>query len=84
MSKLPALALPVACKNGCLGMTKTPHSKKEIELVPDAWPRFERFIKQIAKAGPQHREKADKPTKKREASKPTSRPRSRQKINKDR
>ena len=28
---------------------------KEIELQPDAWPRFERFIKQIAKAGPQHK-----------------------------
>jgi hypothetical protein len=42
-------------------MIKTPHSKKEIELVPDAWPRFERFIKQIAKAGPQH--KAVKKTK---------------------
>jgi hypothetical protein len=27
----------------------------EIELEPDAWPRFERFIKQIAKAGPQHK-----------------------------
>jgi hypothetical protein len=28
---------------------------KEIELVADAWPRFERFIKQIAKTGPQHK-----------------------------
>jgi hypothetical protein len=27
----------------------------DIELVPDAWPRFERFIRQIVKAGPQHR-----------------------------
>jgi len=35
------------------------HSKKtqtsDIELVSDAWPRFERFIRDIAKAGPQHR-----------------------------
>jgi hypothetical protein len=30
-------------------------NKGEIELVPDAWPRFERFIKQVAKAGPQHK-----------------------------
>jgi hypothetical protein len=45
-------------------MAKDP---KEIELNPDAWPRFERFIKQIAKAGPQHREKPKKKTK----SKPT-------------
>jgi len=29
--------------------------QKPIELVPDAWPRFERFITGIAKAGPQHR-----------------------------
>jgi hypothetical protein len=33
---------------------------KEIELVPDAWPRFEQFIREVAKAGPQHRE-APKP-----------------------
>ncbi len=42
-------------------MTKKASSKKkpikadEVELVPDAWPRFERFIKQVAKAGPQPR-----------------------------
>jgi len=29
--------------------------RDEIELEPDAWPRFERFIRDIAKAGPQHR-----------------------------
>jgi hypothetical protein len=29
--------------------------KPDIELVPDAWPRFEKFIKEAAKAGPQHR-----------------------------
>lgn len=27
----------------------------DIELVPDAWPRFEKFIREIVKAGPQHR-----------------------------
>jgi hypothetical protein len=27
----------------------------DIELAPDAWPRFERFITEIAKTGPQHR-----------------------------
>jgi broad specificity phosphatase PhoE len=27
----------------------------EIELVPDAWARFERFIREVVKAGPQHR-----------------------------
>jgi hypothetical protein len=33
------------------GMAKKP----ELELHPDAWPRFERFIREVAKAGPQHR-----------------------------
>jgi len=33
----------------------------QIELVPDAWPRFERFIKEIVKAGPQHRVSTAKP-----------------------
>jgi hypothetical protein len=48
------------------------HPEKEIELVPDAWPRFERFIKQIAKAGPQHKtvaKKAKKPKPKKKPSK---------------
>jgi len=36
-------------------MTKTSKQAKEIELVPDAWARFERFVTDIAKAGPQHR-----------------------------
>ncbi len=27
----------------------------DIELVPNAWPRFEKFIREIVKAGPQHR-----------------------------
>jgi hypothetical protein len=36
--------------------------KPEIELEPDAWQRFERFISTVAKAGPQHRAaKATKP-----------------------
>ena len=38
--------------------TKDPVEKvpeNRIELVPDAWSRFERFVKNIAKAGPQHR-----------------------------
>ena len=30
-----------------------------IEFEPDAWPRFEQFVRDIAKAGPQHR--ASKP-----------------------
>jgi len=39
-------------------MARTPKKAQlaEIELVPDAWPRFERFIREVVKAGPQHRE----------------------------
>jgi hypothetical protein len=29
--------------------------EKRVELVPNAWSRFERFVQDIAKAGPQHR-----------------------------
>ncbi len=36
-------------------MAKLTKSQEPIEFVPDAWPRFERFIRDIAKAGPQHR-----------------------------
>jgi hypothetical protein len=37
-------------------MARTPKKAlADIELVPDAWPRFERFIREIAKAKPQHR-----------------------------
>jgi hypothetical protein len=35
--------------------SKKIQTKSDIELVPDAWPRFENFIKEIVKAGPQHR-----------------------------
>jgi len=35
--------------------TRKNQDDKRIELVPDAWARFERFVKDIAKAGPQHR-----------------------------
>ncbi len=27
----------------------------EVELVPDAWPRFEKFVRDIAKAPPKHK-----------------------------
>jgi hypothetical protein len=44
-----------------------PDPKKEVELLPDAWPRFERFIRDVAKAGPQHRTKAKKKAKRAKA-----------------
>jgi hypothetical protein len=34
---------------------RKPRAPREVELEPDAWPRFEQFIRDIAKAGPQHR-----------------------------
>ncbi|MCH9053814.1 MAG: hypothetical protein IIA72_22635 [Proteobacteria bacterium] len=39
-------------------MARAPKSVKlkDIEIAPGAWPRFERFIKEVAKAGPQHRQ----------------------------
>ncbi|WP_157817106.1 hypothetical protein [Bradyrhizobium sp. SK17] len=38
-------------------MAKSPQ-KKEVELHPDAWERFERAAKVVAKSPPQHRESA--------------------------
>jgi hypothetical protein len=40
--------------------SRTKAHQPEIELVPDAWPRFENFIREIVKAGPQHRKKPAK------------------------
>jgi hypothetical protein len=34
-----------------------PSKEKEIEFEPDAWERFERAVKIVAKAPPQHRVK---------------------------
>jgi hypothetical protein len=43
-------------------MTKSKSIKSvEVELEPDAWPRFERFISDIAKSGPKHRVPTKKP-----------------------
>jgi len=36
-------------------MAKPKNSEYKPDLYPDAWQRFERFIRDIAKAGPQHR-----------------------------
>lgn len=50
--------------DGSVDMAKAPKkepSLEDIELVPDAWPRFEKFIKEIAKAPPKHKTSEDKP-----------------------
>ncbi len=39
----------------------TTNGRAEIELVPDAWSRFEKFIREIVKTGPQHRAPTTKP-----------------------
>jgi hypothetical protein len=38
---------------------------KKIEFEPDAWVRFERAVKVVAKCPPQHRTKKAKPRKQR-------------------
>jgi hypothetical protein len=40
---------------------KDQDEKQRVELEPDAWARFERFVQDIAKAGPQHRVAKQKP-----------------------
>jgi hypothetical protein len=45
-----------------------------VDLVPDAWTRFERFVQDIAKAGPQHRVAKHKPHKPHEEAKIGKRP----------
>jgi hypothetical protein len=42
-------------------MAKHPKNDDQIEIVSDAWERFERAVDSVAKGGPQH--KASKPAK---------------------
>jgi hypothetical protein len=41
------------------------HPKKELELHPDAWQRFERAVDVVAKSPPQHRTRVGMKKKKR-------------------
>jgi hypothetical protein len=50
---------------------KKSQAQPDIELVPDAWPKFERFIREVVKAGPQHR-----------VAKPKTRPASKGRVHK--
>jgi pimeloyl-ACP methyl ester carboxylesterase len=45
---------------GLSALVTAPKRPKEIELEPDAWQRFEHFICDVAKAGPQHMTKTTK------------------------
>jgi hypothetical protein len=40
--------------------TKAAQSAAEVELVPDAWERFEKAVDKVAKSPPQHRTGAPK------------------------
>jgi hypothetical protein len=51
----------------------TPKKTQEIELLPDAWARFERAAEVVAKSPPQHR--VVKKKKKSAKKKPVDRPR---------
>jgi hypothetical protein len=46
-------------------MAKSVSKKSEVELEPDAWERFERAVKVVAKSPPQHRVKKKAKAKKR-------------------
>jgi hypothetical protein len=50
-------------------MAKPSAPTKKIEFEPDAWERFERAVKIVAKSPPQHRTKADKASKKKKPAK---------------
>jgi hypothetical protein len=45
-------------------MAKPSKEKREIELEPDAWQRFERAVDVVSKSPPQHRVAKKKPLKK--------------------
>jgi len=57
-------------------VAKATKPSEDIELHEDAWPRFERFITQVAKGGPQHRTapKKARPASKERVRKGKSRP----------
>jgi hypothetical protein len=46
-----------------------PDPKRELELHPDGWARFERAVDVVAKSPPQHRIKAKKAARKKRKSK---------------
>jgi len=51
----------------------TKYKTDSVELEPDAWERFERAVKVVAKSPPQHRE-APKPKRKKKASQRKKKP----------
>jgi len=50
-------------------MAKSDPKNKNVELEPDAWARFERAVKVVAKSPPQHRSKKTKPKKRKKTKK---------------
>ena len=49
-------------------ISRATKSQPDVELEPDAWERFERAVKVVVKAPPQHRE-APKPKRKKASAK---------------
>jgi hypothetical protein len=49
--------------------SKSPDKASDLEIVPDAWERFERAVDTVIKSGPQHRQRAHDERKERPASK---------------
>jgi len=47
----------------------TGETKDDLEIVPDAWGRFERAVDTVIKSGPQHRQRPHDERKERTASK---------------
>jgi hypothetical protein len=47
-----------------------PDPKKELELHPDAWARFERAVDVVAKSPPQHRTKTNPSPKRKKKARP--------------
>jgi len=37
--------------------SKTPDKANDLEILPDAWERFERAVDTVIKSGPQHRQR---------------------------
>jgi hypothetical protein len=51
-------------------MAKSDQKKQKVEFEPDAWERFERAVKVVAKSPPQHRTKKTKVRKRKNKKKP--------------
>jgi hypothetical protein len=49
--------------------SKSPDKENDLEILPDAWERFERAVNTVIKSGPMHRQRPHDARKERPASK---------------